>query len=365
MRSFFLFALFFFIVGPVAAQSDVKRNIIYHNLGKDSVALSLTDNYYLTEDTCAAIVRYAHFNFHTKTFTGKFRDVVKGAANVVLAEGSYNSSGKKEGAFTVYYPNGSLYAKGNYKNNSFDGKWQLFYEDGKPQLVFEDSRDGYKIWDAWLPDGTHTVENGKGEFTVDGKASFWKGAILNGRPDGNWKLYDTQSDRIFATEYFEHGKFQDGTSDYSRYSGKTLITLVYTYFTFKNAENMVPSFQVCPEALGDDASGQHMAANAHFAHGSDTFMEDLQRAVSTYFNSITYLRDNSRNFKIEGEISPEGKFSNMHSGAEMGRGILYQLKLLPALTPATIDGKPVAQKFVMSFIFKDGFYSFNYNLLPL
>ena len=358
MRPSLLLIVLIFIARLAVAQNTQGRNIPFKKLGPDSVALSIGDDYYLIEDSCAFITRYAHFDFKAKAFNGHFRDVINEDEHIVLTEGYYKNN-KKNGPFILRYPNGQVYAKGNYKDDMYDGRWETFFEDGKPSLVFEADKNVYKIWDSWLEDGTRQVENGKGEYFAYSALSYWKGNLLNGTPNGNWRLYNEENGAVYATEYFENGKFQDGTSNYSRYTGKSLLTLVFFSFRFINVERLWPSSQLCGTVVS------HQSANAVFAHGSNTFMEDLQNAVNTYFSTITYLRDGSRAFKIEGEISPEGKFSNMKSNAEMGRGILYQLKILPALTPASIDGKPVAQKFVMAFTFNDGAYHFNYNLLPL
>jgi hypothetical protein len=39
--------------------------------------------------------------------------------------------------------------------------------------------------------------------------------------------------------------------------------------------------------------------------------------------------------------------------------------MLPALEPATIDGKPIAQKFRITITFDNGQYSFKYIFLPI
>ena len=72
-----------------------------------------------------------------KYFFGKFKDVSKVDTNLVVTEGNYSPDGFKDGEFTLHYLNGNLRAKGNFKNNKYDGHWQLYYNNGKPQLTFE------------------------------------------------------------------------------------------------------------------------------------------------------------------------------------------------------------------------------------
>ena len=49
---------------------------------------------------------------------------------------------------------------------------------------------------------------------------------------------------------------------------------------------------------------------------------------------------------------------------KLSSGLARELSKLPLLEPATLNGKPVSQKMVITFKFMLGRYSFNYRFLP-
>lgn len=42
----------------------------------------------------------------------------------------YNESGQKHGYWEVYYPNGTLWYKGNFINDRMNGYWENYYSNG-------------------------------------------------------------------------------------------------------------------------------------------------------------------------------------------------------------------------------------------
>jgi len=167
------------------AQTSQRRNVRLQSIGKDSVKLTLNKEYYLIEDSCAQIVRYARYDFKRRLFIGKFTDVNHGSPEHILATGEYNEEGLKNGAFISYYLNSNVQAKGSFKDNKFSGEWELFYEDGKPKLSFVAGENEIKILAAWDSEGKKIVDNGRGTFKANLGNIYWTGKLNDGKPEGN------------------------------------------------------------------------------------------------------------------------------------------------------------------------------------
>src|SRR5580698_4278312 len=129
------FVLFLVLYSAFQLQAQ-KRHVNFKLIGTDSINLPLNAAYYMIEDSCAEITRYSHFDFTQKKFKGRFKDVSTGDS-IVVAEGFYSEGGLKNGLFTTHYLNGNLQAKGNFKDNKYDGHWEIFYENGQPELTFD------------------------------------------------------------------------------------------------------------------------------------------------------------------------------------------------------------------------------------
>src|SRR6187402_2731568 len=164
------------VSAQIPKNFPVTRNVRFNFITKDSVNLSLSNEFDLIEDSCSVIIRYGHLNMQQRKFTGRFKDVSKLNPQLVVAEGNYTADGLKDGSFISRYLNGNLQTKGNFKNNKLDGKWEMYYDDGKPKLTFEANGIDIKI-----------IDNGKGNYLVDLGELYWKGKLVNGKPDGTWK----------------------------------------------------------------------------------------------------------------------------------------------------------------------------------
>lgn len=71
-------------------------------------------------------------------------------------------SGKKEGSYLKFFPDGSTMTEGTYKNDQLDGKFTLFYPDGKVQL---------------------------------------KGQYKDGQQTGNWNYFDEEGNAIQEEDF--------------------------------------------------------------------------------------------------------------------------------------------------------------------
>ena len=368
MKRLSAFFLFVFITGNLFAQSpsqQVRRSIRFNILENDSVNLSLNSQYFMIEDSCAQIIRHGHVKLKQRMFFGKIRDVSKADPKLVVTEGNYTADGLKDGEFITHYLNGNLQGKGVFKNNKYDGKWEVYYEDGKPELKFEVVNNDVTVTDAWKPDGTKTVDNGNGPYQADLDGYYWKGKLVNGKPDGTWKFLSKTdaTETPMASESFKKGKFHSGISPIGEYTDSTRIVLVAAnLLPFTNAEKMQISLTAC------DGSGYKHIVNAQYRQGVDQYSEEIKRVVSPIFLRIN-LREITGELLIEGEVNEHGALDNLHADdyntTNMVHSLEYGLATLPLLQPAMADGKPVKEKFSIRFKFEQGLYSFTYWFTPM
>ena len=364
MKQTLLFLVLIAIINISNAQTT-ERHIRFRSIDKDSVNLSLDDGYYLIEDSCKQITRYCRFDFKQRKFHGKFTDLSNATPGLVVSEGTYTAEGLKSGLFTSHYLNGNLQAKGSFKDDKYDGAWEVYYDNGKPEVNFEVKEGVCLVLNAWGTDGKKTVDNGNGTFIISLGQLYWKGKLLNGRPDGTWRLYsvDDISKTPLASEYFKKGLFHDGSHGTVDYTDASHIDFnMPVKLPFMNAESMTISPVAC------DGSRQAHIVNAQYRDGLNTFSNYIGQAVSPYFAQHD-LRGIEITIAINGEISEDGNLINLKStdGANesLARQIIIRLADLPALHPATVNGKPVKQKFTIFFTITNGFYKFTYQFLPI
>ena len=365
MRKLLLFCLLCFF-SIVASAQDIQRHINFNPIDNDSLNMSLNSEYHLIEDSCATVIRHVRLNFRTRKFHGRFTDVRKDNPAVTLTEGNYDSDGLKSGAFILRHSSGNIKAKGNFKNDDFDGKWEMFYEDGKPQLIFEVKEGVYTITEAWGGNGGKIIDKGTGTFIVDLGVYAWKGKLVNGTPDGTWKMYQTkdESKQTISTEHFKKGEFVDGENQIGSYTNSSRIKLIDpAMFPFTNTEKLTIGIP-CNKQLT-----RHTIVNAHYKSGMDAFNDILRQQISTFF-STNKLYDDQDHFDIVGEISTEGRIGNLtrKGGDSIGWAVSNVIKILehqPQLLPATVDGKPVKEQFKITLDYTRGEYSYTFKFMPV
>jgi hypothetical protein len=367
-----LTSLFLILAGIAArAQSDngllthVKHTVQIKFIGQDSVNLPLNSDFELIEESCSQITRYGHYNQYQHFFYGPFKDVSVENPKLIITEGAYTLDGLKEGYFTMRYLNGNLQAKGSFKVNHFNGKWEVYYDNGKPKLVFEADSNHIKIIDAWDAKGVRTVDNGKGIYVADLGGVYWKGKLVNGRPDGTWRarLTDdaTNTDRV--VEQYKNGLFQHGKGFTGEYNDISKLELAPPeLFPFIKVEDMHASAVPC-----GGIKSKHLV-NAQYDNGMQTFTEEIARVITPYLEKVD-LKSYQNTFTIDGDIDETGRIVNLAANnalnISIAQGLINQLKRLPKLSPATADGKPIKQRFSITFEFSDGVYKYGYKFLPL
>jgi hypothetical protein len=349
----------------MAGAQNPNRHIRFRSIGRDSLNLALDDGYFLIEDSCKQITRYCRFDFKQRKFQGKFTDVSNVTPGLIVAEGVYTMDGLKEGPFITHYLNGKLQAKGSFKNDKYDGAWEVYYDNGNPEITFEVTNGVCHISNAWSVDEKKTVDNGNGSFVLSLGQLYWKGKLLNGRPDGKWRLIniDDITQTPLATEYYKKGQFHDGSNGSMDYTDVSHIDFsIPVKLPFMNAENMFVSPVTC------DGSKPIHIVNAQYREGLNTFSTYISQAVSPYFAKQN-LAGLEATIEIDGEISEDGNLINLKSNESINEGlarqIIIKLAELPALQPATANGKPIKQKFTINFTITGGFYKFTYKFLPI
>ncbi|MDB5031561.1 hypothetical protein [Mucilaginibacter sp.] len=341
------------------------RRISFNFVGKDSVNMALNDEFDLIEDSCKQVIRYAKLDMRKRKYLGKIKDVSSLNPNLILTEGNYTADGLKDGYFITHYLNGQLQAKGSFKNNEYEGKWEMYYDDGKPKLTFEANGKDIKITDAWDAKGVKTIDNGKGTYRVNTGSIYWKGKLLNGKPDGAWSAMKTDdaTNTDIATEKYKNGAFQKGTGPLGDYNDVSRMALVPgDVLPFVKAELLHVSMVPC-----NGVKRKHIV-NAQYAQGFGYFSEAIKRAVEPYLKTVN-IKSYENQFNITGEVNDRGFIVNMTANdafnQSIAQGLIASLRRLPALNPATVDGKPVTQKFNITFNFGQGLYSFSYRFLQI
>ncbi|MGY4539757.1 hypothetical protein ACVW0P_004196 [Mucilaginibacter sp. UYNi724] len=359
----FIAALCCFNASAQEVIEPVERNIRLEFIKGDSIRLGLNDEFNLIEESCSQMFRYAHVNMQERKFTGPFIDVSHDNPKLIITQGTYSAEGLKEGPFVINYLDGTPQGRGSFKHNKFEGKWKVFYNTGKPLMTFDASGSDIKIIDVWDDKGKKTVDNGNGTYRADMGFMYWKGKLLNGRPDGKWKSKKTADDSDFTAEIYNLGTFKKGNTSFNEYTdGPRMVLISPTIFLFVGAERL--SFS----QFGCDFTKQKKVVNASYSGGINSFSERIGEALSAYLNTID-LKSYDEQLTIEGEVSETGNLAKLKAinpfNINISQSLMNKLRTLPRLKPATIDGKPVAEGFSISLQFQNGMYRFSYRFLPI
>lgn len=346
-----------------SAQNNLPEGI--RLIGADSVNISMNDKYNLVNDSCASIVRYAHYNTSNRQFFGKFKDVSKANPSRIMAEGTYTANGQKDGMFTAYYPNGRIQSQGTYKNNRYSGQWVINYRNGNPELMFEMTDAGeLKVMNLWDNKGAKVIDNGNGDYHVNMGSIMWQGTLKNGLPDGTWTAANRSgAHTVLITEDFKNGKFQKGKSPAGSYTDASRIVLIDpNILPYMTAEQLTASPGGC------NVVKPQRIVNAKFTISAADFNERFKETMSPYLAKVD-LTKYEDDVTFAGTISAEGIVGNFKCitlfDDNAARNIINGLIRLPSFLPATADGKPVPQGFSVTFTFHQGLYHFSYKFLPV
>jgi hypothetical protein len=165
---------------------------------------------------------------------------------------------------------------------------------------------------------------------------------------------------VIATEYFKKGKFHDGQRGIYDYTDSSHIVLVSpALLNLVNAEKMTLSQTTC------NAPQLASVKGAGYDDGLESLSRYIKEAVAPYFSRID-LSGIDNTITISGEISVRGDMVNMKSKGTMNddiaRNLVLKLKWIPQMHPATVNGKPVTQRFTISFVIYNSYYRFSYQM---
>lgn len=323
-----------------------------------------TSDYFLTEDTCAEIVRVGTFDPWQKIFRGQFKDISRLKPEEVIAKGNFDDNGLKDGDFICYYSNGNIEADGNFTKNKYSGRWNFYYVTGKPRLSFIATGTGIKILDAWNEDGKKTVDNGFGTYESVIGPIKWSGKLVGGTPDGKWTAATlfARRDEVLGTERFKLGEFVKGSNAMGEYTDSSHILLAsYDLLPFTKAEKMWMSSTPC------HGIQPAIAINAQPPNGPEQFMNWVAERLGPILNSV---QPNSINEPIElkGKVVKDGRivFENTEGNdRKLISALTAGLSGVGNFSPARLDGKVVDQEMTIIIKYNSSVYSFSYKLLPV
>lgn len=167
-----------------------------------------------------------------------------------------------------------------------------------------------------------------------------------------------------SSEKFKDGAFQKGSGPLGAYTDDSRLELVaIDMLPFTRAELLRISSVPC------NGTKRRQIVNAQYGNGGfSVFNEAIKRAIEPYLRTVD-IKDYDNHFTIQGQIDEKGFMIDMTSddsfNQKIAEGLISSLRRLPALNPATADGKTVKQKFTITFTFQQGIYRFSYRFLPV
>lgn len=341
-------------------QQQPVRSIHYQWIDKDSVKLSLNNNFELIEDSCASILRYARLDTTLGKFVGHIKDVSRANPNVILTDGTYDKAGNKQGLFVTHFANGQLEARGNFIKNKFDGKWELYYDDGKPRMFFEVHDYDIQLTDYWDPSGNKTVDNGRGKYRFNVSQIYWEGHLIDGRPVGPWYAYKSgKDDPPIMTEMYKLGVFQVGRSPSGKeYKDAARMELVSAdLLPFTRAEALSPSAIPCGAKISNIVHPQYKG-------GLDAYNALLSEEVHNALRATDLKQFDGNTFSVTGIVDEKGRLTDLKAvnsfNEVISNKLIQVLKGMPGLEPIMTDGSRAKVSVRFNFIFSGSFCNFNY-----
>jgi len=361
--SFLALSIAVFLSFYMQAQSVVtKRPGFIRAFENDSVHISYNEDYFLIEDSCADISRTCHYNLQERKFKGIFKDVSRLNPQQLIAAGRYDENGLKEGDFIAYYLNGNLQAKGTFKDNRFEGKWEFFYPTGRPKITFEANGNHVKIINTWTEDGKKIVDNGYGDYESNSGVIVWAGKLIGGEPDGKWIAYrQHRSEHVLVTERFKLGAFQKGHNQVGDYKDSSRIILVSAeLLPLVKAEGLWTSYEKCGVVR------KKYVVNARYPKGAEQFAVEIKDRLGPLLNKMN-LSPFNEPIELTGKIMEDGRitFDAKNGHSNLTSMLIAGLIGLPALEPAWVDHKAVQQDLIVTIKYNSSVYSFSYRLLPI
>lgn len=152
---------------------------------------------------------------------------------VLMAKGIIDKAGKRQGGWLMYYVDGAIRSKGDYKSGNKYGKWNYYFPSGaKEQEGFYDKNGEFTgKWQWYYENGNllreeefiRGLEDGVlVEYNEDGKV-LTKGEYLEGEREGEW--YYGLNDHSETGKYL-YGE-RNGYWEFKHPNGKTAFEGTY------------------------------------------------------------------------------------------------------------------------------------------
>ncbi len=131
-------------------------------------------------------------------------------SGTLIAEFSMDKkTGKRQGPYRFFYPNGKVMEEGWYEQDSLHGTRRLYYESGQLQAeehIVEGSYEG--PWRSWYPSGRLDME---GRYENDKMSGVWKRYYESGQLMEEVTFADNLENGPFR-EYWPNGRLKaEGT----------------------------------------------------------------------------------------------------------------------------------------------------------
>jgi len=131
--------------------------------------------------------------------------------NVKVGEGVIDAAGKRQGAWTIYFPTGEVRAKGTYVDGKREGDWTYFYKEGKTEQTGRYKNDLPEgSWKWYYASGKQWRDEQFRKGKEDGLMTEWseedeelaKGEFVDGLKNGPWFME--------VGDHREEGEYVDG-----------------------------------------------------------------------------------------------------------------------------------------------------------
>jgi hypothetical protein len=316
---------------------------VIRQLGSDKLVFYYNDNWQLVKPICGTIFRVSKLDTVLLTFTGNFFDYYAQDSSIAT-EGNY-TDGKKQGTFTIYFPNGQIEQFGKYINDRKSGIWEYFYENGTRRQILDFQDDEILVKEFWNEEGKKMVESGNGEwFSYASSEKFMKtsGQVLNGRKNGTWK--NTIPSRNMTTNI---EKYKEGNLPSGKMISVAAGTESYKDTMYCSIEK-TPTF-VAAERFQMSRCFRYQKNDWEFATypgGMERFYGQIRDKIK--LSGPVLMRGV---IKVQMTIDKEGKMTNFIPVSNIG----YELDLIRALqtmenwTPTKVNGQATIQPKLISF----------------
>jgi antitoxin component YwqK of YwqJK toxin-antitoxin module len=320
---FYFLIISFFSIAPKLSFSQQKTPIFYEIIKGDSVALFFNSEGTFTEKECLEFTRYIRVR-ESGDFNGYFEDY--SIDNTLRTKGVY-VNGVKHGYFEFYHPSGGTLSRGYYENNKPVGIWEYFYETGIPERTLKITDSEVLLMRFVNSNGIVTIENGNGEFqgfsnrTQEYGAQI-KGNVIDGRPDGKWRVLSAMDNSPLYMEKFNHGRMIKTSLVSRKEMTSNTPTLLCNFFVTNYLPNLEGFyFKECNDEYSDNPWRSIQILHEELTRKIDVLIErDIQkRETGRYVFGDNFVT-------VQFSVNKKGKAEDITLASEWGDHFFETIK---------------------------------------